>query len=292
MDVEKQHDKLGCPLFITLALLTMIPLSTGYIDCRISCRRCHENTEHPSVLEVYCAMCEECKQRRRERMANRTPSRRMTPTTAAQLVRMRDGVSNSAEARGKYVQISGSKASTAQSITEQDLTQTSKPVQSPPVLHVHQHPKLAQRNAYYGQMDSGYPAGCPTPPMCESEEQILVYPSPPPIMPSMPSMPASTTTTTTTTTQPTQPPCPPVHTCRKKKPSMHGMSCMPCMPMCPCPMYPYPPQQQQLQQLQQPQQPQQPQAVLNQPTTAASSQAGQDYHYLYVGLPKNVFNTN
>ncbi|XP_047027228.1 cyclin-K-like [Helicoverpa zea] len=257
----------------------MIPLSTGYIDCRISCRRCHENTEHPSVLEVYCAMCEECKQRRRERMANRTPSRRMTPTTAAQLVRMRDGVANSAEARSKYVQISGSKASTAQSITEQDLTQASKPVQSPPVLHVHQHPKPAQRNAYYGQMDSGYPAGCPTPPMCESEEQILVYPNPPP-----PTMPASTTTTTTTT-QPTQPPCPPVHTCRKKKPSMQGMSCMPCMPMCPCPMYPYPPQQQQ-------QQPQQPQAVLNQPTTAASSQAGQDYHYLYVGLPKNVFNTN
>lgn len=57
-----------CQVLVVLALLaSSLPPSAGYIDCRISCRRCHENTEHPSVLEVYCAMCEECKQRRRER---------------------------------------------------------------------------------------------------------------------------------------------------------------------------------------------------------------------------------
>ena len=69
---QKPHSKtdLLCfrsPMLFTMVLLVIIPSSSGYIDCRISCRRCHENTEHPAVLEVYCAMCEECKQRRRER---------------------------------------------------------------------------------------------------------------------------------------------------------------------------------------------------------------------------------
>ncbi|KAH9639675.1 hypothetical protein HF086_002501, partial [Spodoptera exigua] len=75
---------------ILAVLVTSLPPSTGYIDCRISCRRCHENTEHPSVLEVYCAMCEECKQRRRERYLLRLKGR---PTSArTTLIRMRDGV--------------------------------------------------------------------------------------------------------------------------------------------------------------------------------------------------------
>lgn len=56
----------------------MLPLSNSYIDCRISCRRCHENTEHPSVLEVYCAMCEECKQRRREKLISK-PGQQSSP---------------------------------------------------------------------------------------------------------------------------------------------------------------------------------------------------------------------
>uniref|UniRef100_A0A2A4J5Q6 Uncharacterized protein n=1 Tax=Heliothis virescens TaxID=7102 RepID=A0A2A4J5Q6_HELVI len=255
-------------MFITLTLLTMIPLSTGYIDCRISCRRCHEHTEHPSVLEVYCAMCEECKQRRRERMLSRTPSRRMTTTIATSLVRMRDGVGNSAEQRGKSLLMTGSKIAPAQSITEQGSPQALNSVLSPQAPQAQHAPKPAQRLAYRVENERMYPAGCPTPPMCADSDEAVIL-----VHETTPFNPPTTTTSTTTTTQPTPPPCPPVQSCRKKKPMM---SCMPCMPMCPCPMYNYPQPQQQI--------------MLTQPTTPASSQA--DYHYLYLGLPKNMLKLN
>ncbi|KAG6454700.1 hypothetical protein O3G_MSEX008827 [Manduca sexta] len=51
-----------------LVLLIIIPVTSGFVDCRTACRTCRELKAEQSLLEVHCAMCEECKQRRRERL--------------------------------------------------------------------------------------------------------------------------------------------------------------------------------------------------------------------------------
>ncbi|XP_069359111.1 uncharacterized protein [Maniola hyperantus] len=47
--------------------LAILPIRSGIINCRTACRHCRQQLEHPEMLEVYCAMCDECKERRRER---------------------------------------------------------------------------------------------------------------------------------------------------------------------------------------------------------------------------------
>ncbi|CAH2269536.1 jg19084 [Pararge aegeria aegeria] len=56
-------------LFLTW--LSILPIGSGIINCRIACRSCREKGEHPDMLEVYCAMCDECKERRREWLEGR-----------------------------------------------------------------------------------------------------------------------------------------------------------------------------------------------------------------------------
>ncbi|XP_045767004.1 uncharacterized protein LOC123868504 [Maniola jurtina] len=46
--------------------LVTLPIASGIINCRTACRHCREKLEHPEMLEVYCAMCDECNERRRE----------------------------------------------------------------------------------------------------------------------------------------------------------------------------------------------------------------------------------
>lgn len=53
-------------LLVVVGLCWLLQLGSSNIDCRTSCRRCRENLEDPELLEVYCAMCDECKERRRE----------------------------------------------------------------------------------------------------------------------------------------------------------------------------------------------------------------------------------
>ncbi|XP_035445443.2 collagen alpha-3(IV) chain-like isoform X3 [Spodoptera frugiperda] len=285
MDIGN-NDKIGCQVLVVLALLaSSLPPSAGYIDCRISCRRCHENTEHPSVLEVYCAMCEECKQRRRERY----------------LIRMRDGVGRSAEALAKTLML-GPHAAAPPPEHIQDAGQAIPPERPAPPgrpgplgspsqylqpgqpghsgkpghpghpgqallpMLMQRHPQplphLPQQGAvsrpaqrgYGDEMDRpmpkpSFPAGCPTPPVCpdseEDEPEIFVNYH-------------TDITTTTTSMAPTTPQCPAIRWCRKKK-KPPQQSCMPCMPMCPCPV---------------------------QPSTAGTTH--QDYQYVYIGLPKGI----
>ncbi|KAF9413629.1 hypothetical protein HW555_008207 [Spodoptera exigua] len=272
---------------ILAVLVTSLPPSTGYIDCRISCRRCHENTEHPSVLEVYCAMCEECKQRRRERLKGRPTSARTT------LIRMRDGVEEITktpplgpqaaahppehlqQARqrqavpSEYPAPSGHPGQPGQAPLPMFMQQQPHPQllqQEPePLKTFHEKPRPIQRGfgpEYERPMQKlSFPAGCPTPPPCpESEEETEVLVHLPTTCP---------TTTAPVTTHPTTPQCPPIRGCRKKKkPQYQG--CWPCMPMCPCP----PNYQSQLQ-LQ---------------TTPATTHL--DYQYLYIGLPKNILRSS
>ncbi|XP_026734021.1 proline-rich receptor-like protein kinase PERK14 [Trichoplusia ni] len=268
---------------LVLSVLALLPLSAGYIDCRISCRRCHENTEHPSVLEVYCAMCEECKQRRRERALTRTSSSQTTakgtppPMSASPpLVHMRDGFEESGEYAPPELpsliqQGSPPKEQIAQppTLSQQQqslgmqvvsLARLADPQQQPPqqLMAAQQQalpPSMLQmppmqrvQRQSMDQQNYGWPSGCPTPPPCsDSEEEIFMR------------------ITTTTTTKPTCPTFPP---CRKKKKPMM-MPCMPCMPMCPCPSYT-----------------QAPNVQMMHEQDGQSSPA--DYHYLYIGLPKNA----
>ncbi|XP_022830290.1 collagen alpha-1(VIII) chain-like [Spodoptera litura] len=290
MDIGERNDRIRYQVLVILAVLvTSLPPSTGYIDCRISCRRCHENTEHPSVLEVYCAMCEECKQRRRERMKGRTTSARTT------LIRMRDGVRGSAEALAKSLLLGqqaaahpperpgpsgqpGPLGSPSQYLQPGQLGHHVQP-RAPghpgqgllPMFmqqHPQSHPQLPQhepgtvsrpaQRGYGNEMERpmphpSFPTGCPTPPVCpESEEE-------PEIM-----VEVATTTTSTTTQATTTPHCPPIKWCRKKR--KHQPSCMPCMPMCPCPV--------------------------PQPMTMTAAPTHLDYQYLYIGLPKNILRSS
>ncbi|CAH0730100.1 unnamed protein product, partial [Brenthis ino] len=54
---------------LIFAMLCIIP-SSAIINCRIACVRCTKSNDHPEILEVYCAMCDECKERRREWLRN------------------------------------------------------------------------------------------------------------------------------------------------------------------------------------------------------------------------------
>ncbi|CAH2090691.1 unnamed protein product [Euphydryas editha] len=53
-------------LFTTLCgIFSILPFSFALINCRLACKRCRENIAYPEMLEVYCAMCNECRGRRR-----------------------------------------------------------------------------------------------------------------------------------------------------------------------------------------------------------------------------------
>ncbi|XP_075979030.1 uncharacterized protein LOC142978452 isoform X2 [Anticarsia gemmatalis] len=65
-DGGKLDNKIGHTILISIALLIFVPLTTGYVSCRLACRRCDQHKYHPSILEIYCAMCDECRQRRQE----------------------------------------------------------------------------------------------------------------------------------------------------------------------------------------------------------------------------------
>ncbi|KAJ2943501.1 hypothetical protein O0L34_g16609 [Tuta absoluta] len=63
------------PVFVTL-VIAILPLqltvTEGFIECRTACRKCMESTEDIDLLEVYCSMCKECRDKRREEMARQT----------------------------------------------------------------------------------------------------------------------------------------------------------------------------------------------------------------------------
>ncbi|KAJ2943502.1 hypothetical protein O0L34_g16611 [Tuta absoluta] len=63
------------PVFINLVtamLLLQLTISKGLLDCRTACRKCKEGTEDIEFLDVYCSMCKECRDKRRELLARRT----------------------------------------------------------------------------------------------------------------------------------------------------------------------------------------------------------------------------
>ncbi|CAD0201071.1 unnamed protein product [Chrysodeixis includens] len=282
---------------VVLTLVSLLPLSAAYIDCRISCRRCHENTEHPSVLEVYCAMCEECKQRRRERVQGRPSSLRpllkgSIPLTP--LVRMRDGYEESAEYTPPQLpsmvqqpslppqgQIAQQQAAPippqpannqpqALGIQILPLARLSPLPQQQQALQPQQQPHAAA-----AQQQPVAPALLPVPPMQQVQRQAYDHnfglsggcPTPPLCSDSEEDMltrPISSTSTTTP--PPTSPACPVSPPCRKKRKQSVMFNCMPCMPMCPCPGYTPTPQMLQ----------------------EADTPAHMDYHYLYIGLPKSA----
>ncbi|XP_050351791.1 uncharacterized protein LOC126774348 [Nymphalis io] len=50
-------------LIFIYGIFSMLPFSSAVINCRLACRHCREHNAHPNMLEVYCAMCDECKER-------------------------------------------------------------------------------------------------------------------------------------------------------------------------------------------------------------------------------------
>lgn len=68
-----------------LLLIAFLPQVSAFVDCRIACLRCKENKEHPLVLEVHCAMCNECKQRRNDRDTDHNTPIRVTTNRVVHL---------------------------------------------------------------------------------------------------------------------------------------------------------------------------------------------------------------
>lgn len=59
-------------LVVTWLALALVPAAVaGFVNCQTSCKRCQENSNEPEVVELYCSMCEECREKRRERLARR-----------------------------------------------------------------------------------------------------------------------------------------------------------------------------------------------------------------------------
>ncbi|CAH2039128.1 unnamed protein product, partial [Iphiclides podalirius] len=55
-----------CALVCLVAVSSVVRRTNGTVNCPIACRRCRAGEDHSALLEVYCAMCEECRGRRRQ----------------------------------------------------------------------------------------------------------------------------------------------------------------------------------------------------------------------------------
>ncbi|KPI97130.1 hypothetical protein RR46_09037 [Papilio xuthus] len=63
---------------LVVALLCLAEHARGTVSCRTACAQCAARTEHQALLEVYCAMCHECRERRRA-WRHFAPRRRKSP---------------------------------------------------------------------------------------------------------------------------------------------------------------------------------------------------------------------
>lgn len=61
-----------------LLLIAMLPTSMAFVNCKLACQHCYKDLgDEPPVVEIYCAMCQECKQKHEERthLPDRTEDR-------------------------------------------------------------------------------------------------------------------------------------------------------------------------------------------------------------------------
>ncbi|XP_075979028.1 uncharacterized protein LOC142978451 [Anticarsia gemmatalis] len=202
-DIGKIDEHIGQTILLSLVVIVLLPVTTGVVDCRLACKRCQESKETPTVLEVYCAMCEECKQRRREKMAARLGS-----TAETFILKKRPTTSISK----MDLQFSDQMLDTRRPREYMRPMMEQVPPVHVPRMHVGPvmmqgspmvMPGMPAMPAMPGPpiMVPGMPPYCGSPPYCsyESEESLTDQGS-------SSTAPTTTSTTTTTTTTTTAPP--------------------------------------------------------------------------------------
>ncbi|XP_045536098.1 uncharacterized protein LOC106720863 isoform X2 [Papilio machaon] len=70
---------IAAAMALVVACLCLAGRVRGTVSCRTACAQCTARTEHQALLEVYCAMCHECRERRRA-WRHFAPRRRKAPS--------------------------------------------------------------------------------------------------------------------------------------------------------------------------------------------------------------------
>ncbi|XP_053606807.1 uncharacterized protein LOC128673173 [Plodia interpunctella] len=58
----------SCVTAVIIILAVMPSLSASAIGCQLACKKCRNRSEHPSIVTVYCEMCDECRAKRDKRL--------------------------------------------------------------------------------------------------------------------------------------------------------------------------------------------------------------------------------